>query len=174
MSNKKLYQGLFALVGLGVISIAVLRLNYAVISIPSESMLPTLEINDSVLIDKYLFENASPKRGDLIIFHPPEILKKQNYTAPFIMRVVGLPGEMIEIKNGKVYLDGKAIEENYILAPPEYTTPLAKIPPRSYYVLGDNRNNSHDSRFWGYVTEDLIIGRAISIYAPPSRARKFN
>ena len=198
MPYKKADKNLLIFAGLGVISIAgvaiitaILFPSYKAISpvletvrsgsidgyqtrmIPAEAMLPTLEIGDRILIDRYAYKNASPKRGDIVLFYPTKALREQNYTAPFIKRVIGLPGETIEIKNGKVYINGEAIVEEYIFAQPEYTTSIEKIPPRSYYVLGDNRNNSHDSHYWGYVAEHLILGRAISIYFPLSRAKNF-
>ena len=142
--------------------------------IPSEAMLPTLQINDRVLIDKQAYKDSLPKRGDIIIFNPTEALRKENYNSPFFERVIGLPGETIEIKDGKVYLNEKAIAEDYILEPPKYRFPITKIPAGSYYVLGDNRNNSYDSHYWGFVPQELIIGKAVSIYFPPSRVREFD
>ena len=132
--------------------------------IPSEAMQPTFEPNDRVLIHKKAYKESTPKRGDIIIFNPVPKLREQNYTLPFIKRVIGLPGETIEIKNGKVYIDNQPIAENYIAEPPKYTTKPNKIPENSYFVLGDNRNNSHDSNYWGYVPEELIIGKVVSLF----------
>lgn len=142
--------------------------------IPAESMKPTLEINDRVLINKKAYKSAMPKRGDLIIFNPTAELKAKGFEAQFVKRIIGLPGETIEIKDGKVYIDSQAIEENYILEPPKYTSELQKIPPHSYFVLGDNRNNSLDSHYWGYVPQELIVGKVVSIFFPPARVQEFN
>ena len=142
--------------------------------IPSEAMLPTLQVNDKILIDKQAYKDKLPKRGDLILFNPTETLIENGYTAAFIERVIGLPGETIEIKDGNVYINGNAIAEDYILEPPKYSFPLTKIPAASYFVLGDNRNNSYDSHYWGYVPQELIIGKTVSIYYPPSRVRDFD
>lgn len=142
--------------------------------ISAESMLPTFEIGDRLLIDKKVYRNALPQRGDVIVFNPPDKLRKLNYEKPFVKRIIGLPGETVEIKNGSVYIDNMPIKEDYILAPPEYTSEPQKIPANSYYVLGDNRNNSHDSHYWGYVHKALIIGQVIGIYFPPSRVKEFD
>lgn len=140
----------------------------------AESMIPTLQINDRVLIDKKAYENALPQRGDIIIFNPTKILREQNYNAPFVKRIVGLPGEKIEINNGKVLINNQPIMEDYLAEPPNYTLKSTQIPEHAYYVLGDNRNNSYDSHYWGYVSEDLIIGKVVSLFFPPSRAREFD
>ena len=85
--------------------------------------------------------------------------------------MIGLPGETVEVKRGQVYINGQPLQEDYIAEAPQYQWGPVKIPARHYVVLGDNRNNSYDSHYWGFVPRELIIGKAISIYWPPERAR---
>jgi signal peptidase I len=128
---------------------------------PSGSMLPTLKINDRFIIDKTAYKERAPQRGDIIIFNPTKRLIQEKYTAPFIKRIIGLPGETVKIQNGKAYINGKPLKEKYISEPPQYQHKSVVIPANNYFVLGDNRNNSYDSHYWGFVTRDLIIGKLI-------------
>lgn len=138
--------------------------------IPAGSMLPTLAINDRLIIDKWSYRFQAPKRGDIIVFSPTEALRAQNFKDAFIKRVIGLPGEEVEIKEGKVYVNNQPLEENYIEEAPNYTFGPATVPPDSYFVLGDNRNNSYDSHYWGFVPKENIIGRATKRFWPPERS----
>ncbi|NES23744.1 MAG: signal peptidase I [Symploca sp. SIO3E6] len=137
--------------------------------IPSETMSPTLQVNDRLIIDKLSYSFKAPERGDIVIFHPTDALKEKNFTEALIQRIVGLPGDKIEIKNGKVYINNQPLEEKYIQEPPDYTFNLITVPPDSYFVLGDNRNNSYDSSYWGFVPRENIIGRAVIRYGPLER-----
>ena len=132
------------------------------------SMLPNIEENDLLVVDKVSYFFSDPQRGDVIILWPPAEVKERN---PFIKRVIGLPGDTVEIKDDKVFVDGIPLEEEYIKDPPRYTMPAKTIPEGEYFVLGDNRNNSNDSHYWGTVSRENIIGKALFIYWPPSRWR---
>lgn len=136
--------------------------------IPSGSMLPTLEIDDRLIIDKIGYRFTEPQRGDVVVFSPTDELKKQ-YKDAFIKRIIGLPGETIEVKNGQVFVNGKGISEDYIAERPQYTWGPGTVPAGSYLVLGDNRNNSFDSHYWGFVPRENIIGRATVRFWPPNR-----
>lgn len=137
--------------------------------IASEAMIPTLQVGDRLLVDKVEYRSKPPQRRDIIVFNPTEALKQQNFKDAFIERIIGLPGESLEVKTGKVYINGQPLQEDYIAEPPEYQHDLVKIPPDAYFVLGDNRNNSYDSHYWGFVPRDHIIGKATKIFWPPKR-----
>lgn len=137
--------------------------------IPSGSMLPTLEINDRLIIDKLSYRFQSPHRGDIVVFSPTDKLKEQNFKDAFIKRVIGLPGDKVEVKAGRVYINNKPIQEKYIEDKPDYQYGPITVPPNQYLVLGDNRNNSYDSHYWGFVPRDRIIGRAIVRFWPLNR-----
>ena len=128
--------------------------------VPSRSMEPTLKPGDKVIS----FRAREIKRGDLVVFKNP--LNKKEI---LVKRVIALPGETISIKGGKVFVNGKYLYEPYIKEPPSYYVTATKIPPNHYFVLGDNRNNSEDSSVYGPIPRDLIIGKDIFIYWPPSR-----
>ncbi len=142
--------------------------------IASTAMNPNFEAKDRVLIDKTAYKNTLQKRGDIIMFNPTKILRKQNYKHPFIFRVVGLPKETIEIKNDQVFINSQPIKENYISELPKYEMKPISVSEGEYFVLGDNRNNSYDSHYWGPVDQDLILGKVVRIYFPPSRAKELN
>ncbi len=137
--------------------------------IPSGSMLGTLQIGDHILVNKFIYCFSDPERGDIIVFKYPE-----NPERDFIKRVIGLPGESIEIKNQVVYINGKPLEESYIchtqkVAEGAYSTPRdnfgpLKISPHKYFMMGDNRDSSMDSRYWGMLKEDMIRGKAFVTY----------
>ncbi|MEQ8466642.1 signal peptidase I [Coleofasciculus sp. E1-EBD-02] len=137
--------------------------------IPSGSMEPTLQINDRLIIDKISYNFRQPQRGDIVVFSPTDALKQQNFKDAFIKRVIGLPGETVEVKGGRVYVNDQALREQYIEEEPEYSYGPVTVPEDNYLVLGDNRNNSYDSHYWGFVPRDNIIGRAIVRFWPLNR-----
>ena len=107
----------------------------------------------------YLF--GPPQRGDIVVFRFPG-----DPTRDYIKRVIGVPGDVVEIHNGAVYVNGQMLQEPYTAAKPAYSSPAERVPPGNYYVLGDNRNYSSDSHSWGLVPEDNIIGKAWFLYLP--------
>jgi signal peptidase I len=137
--------------------------------IPSGSMLPTLQINDRLIVDKVGYHFRSPERGDIVVFSPTDKLQEQNYKDAFIKRVIGLPGDKVEVKNGQVFINDQPLKEVYVEDKPQYRYGPEVVPKDSYLVLGDNRNNSYDSHYWGFVPRDRIIGRAIVRFWPPER-----
>lgn len=137
--------------------------------IPSGSMLPTLQINDRLIIDKVSYHFVEPNRGDIVVFSPTETLRAQNFKDAFIKRIIGLPGDTVEVAEGKVYVNGEALSENYLQDYPNYQWGPEVVPADQYLVLGDNRNNSFDSHLWGFVPRDNIIGRAVVRFWPLNR-----
>ena len=137
--------------------------------IPSGSMLPTLQINDRLIVDKLGYHFKSPDRGDVVVFSPTDTLAKQNFHDAFIKRVIGLPGDKVEVKGGRVFINDQALRESYIAEDPQYQYGPVTVPQDAYLVLGDNRNNSYDSHYWGFVPRDRIIGRAVVRFWPMNR-----
>lgn len=139
--------------------------------IPSESMVPTLKKYDKLIVDKLSYHFSNPQRGEIVVFSPTDEIKRENPNLKdaFIKRIIGLPGDKVEIKGERVYINDQPLSEQYIEAPPQYQYGPVVVPPDSYLVLGDNRNNSYDSHFWGFVPRDHIIGRAIVRFWPPNR-----
>ncbi len=149
--------------------------------IPSGSMIPTLLVGDHILVNKFIYGIKNPFTGKVLIpiedIHRKDIIVFKYPVNPdqdFIKRVIGLPGDTILIKNKKVYVNGEplvvknAIFQNPVILsgqqqPRDNLGPIT-VPPHSYFVMGDNRDNSYDSRFWGYVPEDNVKGEAIIIY----------
>lgn len=137
--------------------------------IPSGAMLPTLQINDRLIVDKLSYRSQEPQRGDIVLFSPTETLRQQNFKDAFIKRIIGLPGEKVEVKGGKVYINDRPLSENYIAEAPDYQYGPVIVPANSYSVLGDNRNNSYDSHYWGFLPRKLIIGKATKRFWPFDR-----
>ena len=172
MSEKEenpLVELLKTLVSAGVLAIGIRACVAEARFIPSESMLPTLEIDDRLIIEKISYRLRKPERGDVVVFRPTDALKEQNFKEAFIKRVIGVPGDVIEVKNSKVYVNDEKLTEKYIYEPPSYNYGPVKVPPGQYFVLGDNRNNSLDSHHWGFVPQENLIGRAAVRFWPPQR-----
>jgi signal peptidase I len=134
--------------------------------IASGSMQPTLEIDDRLIVDKLSYHFQDPQRGDIVVFSAPEAALtacglQPNFRDPFIKRAIGLPGDRIEVKSGKIYINGQQLQEAYPARSPLYNWGPATVPPKSYFLLGDNRNGSCDGHSWGFLTRDRIIGKAI-------------
>jgi len=142
--------------------------------IPTPSMLPTLQINDRLIIDKVSYRFQDPQRGDIIVFMPPDSASLCTGQPPpikdaYIKRVIGLPGDTVEVKEGKVFINKQPLQEKYIEEIPQYPYGPVVVAPNSYLVLGDNRNASCDSHYWGFVPRQNIIGRAIVRFWPLNR-----
>ncbi|MDH7499904.1 MAG: signal peptidase I [candidate division NC10 bacterium] len=137
--------------------------------IPSGSMLPTLQIGDHILVNKFIFHFVSPQRGDIIVFRYPK-----DEGRDFIKRVIGIPGDKLAITKKQVFINDRPLNEPYAVhtdpnlqdgsfSPRDDCGPLI-IPPGKYFMMGDNRDHSMDSRFWGLLDEGKIRGKAFIIY----------
>ena len=133
--------------------------NYRVVG---RSMLPTLQDDQFLVVNKLGYRLHEPQRGDIIVFRDPRSDDRK-----LIKRVIGLPGETVEIQSGKVLIDNQVLEEPYIAGPGHYNQPPSQIPDDQYYVLGDNRDNSSDSHSWGTMSREEIVGKAWLTYWPP-------
>lgn len=140
--------------------------------VPTGSMEPTIQVNDRLMIEKISYLFQLPQRGDIIVFQAPEralVLSGSTTHDAYLKRVIGLPGETVEIRDGKVRINGKALREGYIKAPPNYVWGPSVVPENEYLVLGDNRNGSLDGHVWGFLPESTIIGKAAVRFWPPNR-----
>lgn len=124
------------------------------------SMRPTLEPGYFVLVNRLAYKWAEPGHGDVIVFH-----HQGNPKEDYVKRVIGLPGDTVDITDGNVFVNGTRLNEPYIMEPAFYNEAYL-VPPNSFFVLGDNRNDSSDSHSWGYVKEEWVVGKALLIYWP--------
>ncbi|HWT76619.1 MAG TPA: signal peptidase I [Mobilitalea sp.] len=137
------------------------RFVYLNVDVPSGSMEKTIMVGDKVGTYRLAYLFGNPKRGDIIVFPFPD-----DESVDYIKRIIGLPGETIEGKNGLVYIDGKPLKEPYVTSKLDSDFGPYKVPADSYFMMGDNRNISADSRYWNnkFVKRDKIIGKALFKY----------
>ncbi len=129
--------------------------------IDGSSMNPTLFDGEYLIINNITYVLDDPQLGDIVVFrHPRNELN-------LIKRIVGVPGDTVKIENGTVWVNGEVLEEPYIASPPNYNGEWS-VPEGSYFVLGDNRNNSSDSHSWGFLPEENMLGKALYVYWPPA------
>jgi signal peptidase I len=146
---------------------ALLQFTVQSYTVVMSSMEPNFQQGECIMVNKVSYHSSGPQRGDVIVFHPPPPNEDSPY--PFIKRVIGLPGDIVEIKDGKVFVNGTPLVEEYIMAPPDYTMAATEVSENEYFVLGDNRNDSVDSHYGWMVPRANIIGKAWFIYWPPSK-----
>ncbi len=194
-TKPKKQNSLVELVGIVVVALALALGIQAFLvkpfKIPSGSMEPTLDIDQRVLVDRVSFRFANPSRNDVVVFHPPKgsdtnscgVGQRPGEACPeptgnradtnFIKRVVGLPGDRLKVIRGDVYINGRRQNESFIR--PSADCPICNlpreitIPPGKYFMMGDNRGESADSREWGPVPKKWLIGNAFFTYWPPKR-----
>jgi signal peptidase I len=139
--------------------------------IPSDSMFPTLEVGDRIVVEKVSYYFRSPEPREIIVFNPPELLQNFGYDEDqaFIKRVIADSEDTVAVRRGDVYINGVEIKEPYIEEAPNYQISPVEVPKNKLFVLGDNRNNSNDSHVWGFLPENKVIGRAVFRFWPPDR-----
>jgi signal peptidase I len=173
-SSSTWRENIESLVWAVALAMAIRTFIMAPFKIPSGSMRPTLIEGDRILVSKFIYRFREPQRGDIIVFRYPEDPKR-----PFIKRLVALGGDTVELRSGKILVNGEALLDNGVFASTRYYNqgPYGKedeevrVPAGSYFVLGDNSLSSHDSRFWGFVPKKLLIGQAMCIFWPLTRWR---
>lgn len=130
------------------------------------SMEPTLYTSDRLIVSKLSYRIGAPKRGDIIVFKYP-----RNPNSDFVKRVIALGGETVEIRMGRIYINGQLYEEDFATKPSISSYPKTEVPRGTVFVLGDNRSNSEDSRYFGFVPIENIKGKAVAVYWPFKRAK---
>lgn len=196
MAGSAAELALIVLVALGV-ALAVQAFLVKPYRIPSASMEPTLGINQRILVDRLALTLGSPRIGEIMVFHPPknyevcanatqgddaigqpdaqacDVAQRKPASVTFVKRVVGLPGDRLSIRDGQVIRNGKPEPDGYTIrcggdASCDFPRPIV-VPRGDYYMMGDNRPDSDDSRFWGPVPRRWLIGQVFFSYWPPDR-----
>lgn len=161
--------------------------------IPSESMVPTLHVGDRLLVNKFVYRFHEPRRGDIIVFRAPAAADSETHKErDLVKRVVAIPGDTIEIRDHHLYVNGERPDDYFVSGFDRFgglmedrtyldsgfqvydglkkvTDEKAKVPPGRLFVMGDNRNNSNDSRFWGALERNRVIGKAGIMFWPLNR-----
>jgi len=135
--------------------------------IPSSSMEPTLQIGDRILGNKFWYWLAAPHRQDIVIFSPPA--SAEMAAGALVKRVIAIEGDVVEIRDGQVSVNGTPVAEPYLKERPQYLMALTPVPPGMLFVLGDNRNASYDSHAWGFVPRNHLKAKAFVRYWPLNR-----
>ena len=159
--RTRLIRELVETVALTLLIFLVIRFAAQSFRVDGQSMEPGLHTDEFVLVDKAAYLFQSPQRGDVIVFHYPLDPSKD-----FIKRIIGLPGDTVQTTSNKVIVDGQILHEPYINNASNSNDNTLKLGPDQFFVMGDNRNNSFDSRLWGPLNKSYIVGKAILVYWP--------
>jgi signal peptidase I len=161
LKRSHLAREIVETVALTLLIFLVIRLVIQSYHVDGPSMQPGLTSDEYVLVNKAAYLFHQPERGDVIVFHYPRDTRQD-----YIKRIIGLPGDTIQIDSTHVWVNGELLNEPYITIPANPFAKIWKVPANSYFVLGDNRLVSDDSRYWDYVPKDFIVGKAVIVYWP--------
>ena len=163
MSEKhtRLIRELIETIAFTLLIFLVIRFAAQSFRVDGESMEPGFHTDEYVLVDKVTYLFHAPERGDIIVFHYP-----LDTTRDFIKRVIGVPGDVVSTTSSSVIVDGQTLHEPYISVPFNFASDKWKPGPNQFFVMGDNRNNSLDSRSWGLLDKSYIVGKVVAVYWP--------
>ncbi|WP_347487833.1 signal peptidase I [Desulfoscipio sp. XC116] len=168
IKSKSAIVEIFESVAIAVLLAVIIRMFvFQPFYIPSESMVPSLQVGDRIIVSKFNYHFGEPKRGDIMVFKFP-----LDPNRDFVKRTIGVGGESLAMRDSHLYINGRQVREDYLpegLLFPDFGP--EEVPDGSYFMMGDNRNNSDDSRVWGALPEENIIGKAVLIYWPLDRIR---
>jgi len=164
--KSMLRELLETVISAGLIAFFIITFIGQVTVVKGASMESTLHNKERLIANKISYRFEPPKSGDIVIFRPP-LDTKRNY----IKRVIGIPGDSIKIEEGKVFVNDQAVDESYVEFRSYENMPTITVPKDSYFVLGDNRPNSSDSRYWGFVPRKNVIGKAWAVFWPINKMR---
>jgi len=161
-----------SLVSAGVVALLLVHFVVRPFYIPSKSMVPTLLVRDLLLVNKLIYDFTEPVRGDIVVFNTDDSLEGKS--PPLIKRVVGLEYDTVEVKDGRLILNDHVMDESFTNGPMINDYPRTTVKKDHIFVMGDNRNNSKDSRIIGQIKTERLIGRAEVIIFPFTRFKTFN
>lgn len=159
--RTRLVRELIETIALTLLIFLVIRFAAQSFRVDGPSMQPGLHTNEFVLVNKVAYLFHPPQRGDVIVFHYPV-----NPSQDFIKRIIGIPGDTIQTTSNAVIVNGQMLREPYISTPFNYDSNTWKLGPGEFFVMGDNRDNSLDSRAWGPLAQSYIVGKAVAVYWP--------
>jgi signal peptidase I len=169
LKRSHLVRDILETAALALLIFVVMRFVIQSYHVQGVSMQPTLQSDEYVIVNKMAYTWSTPQRGDVIVFHYPK-----DQSEDFIKRVIGLPGDIIQLDKTHVIVNGVQLNEPYISIPANPVPSSWTVPAGQYFVLGDNRPASDDSRYWGYVPKDLIVGKSVVVYWPFSGWQMLN
>jgi signal peptidase I len=167
--RTRLIREVVETIALTLLVFIVIRFAVQSFRVDGPSMEPGLHTDEFVMVNKVAYLFSAPQRGDVIVFHYPLDTSKD-----FIKRIIGVPGDTIRTTSSEVIVDGQVIHEPYISQPFNFVSQTWKLGPNQFFVMGDNRDNSLDSRTWGPLDRSYIVGKAIAVYWPVSNLEWIN